>query len=601
MSAQLQETPESIEERYLEAARHHSAGRTREAEHLYREILRVDARHSPSLHLLGVIATDSGRYTEALELIGQSLEIAPYRAGAHQSRGIALVRLQRFTEAIAAYRKSLQLDSGLAETHYNLGNALWETGELDAAIAAYRRAVELEPDFAGAHYNLANALWRAGRADEAVVHYNRTLELQPGHGNAYINLGNALLDLGRFEEALARYDTAANLRKPESVLALENQAQLLMQLGRTTESLRAAGQALTLNPRSARSWYVRAWQKPFAPEDPDIGAMEQLLAAAQSDGASLADRIHLHFALGTAWLKAGEAERAFAHVERGNRLKRSTLTYDAAATAGWMARIAECFTPQLLKRLSHTGHPSEAPLFVIGMPRSGTTLVEQILASHPHVQGLGELSLVQDLVTDMARSASEPSLDYPELLARLVPADMARLGGDYVQHVAFRASGRPRMVDKEPLNFLYAGLIHLMLPNARIIHCRRDPVDTCLSCYTNLFLSDLGFVCDLGELGLYYRCYEALTAHWRALLPPERFIEIHYEDVVNGLEREARRLLDFCGLEWTEACLEFYATSRAVRTVSCVQVRQPIYRDSVGRWKSYARYLGPLLTALGVE
>jgi tetratricopeptide (TPR) repeat protein len=637
MSAQPQEFSLSVQERYAEALRHHRAGRAREAERLYREILGIDVRHADSLHLLGVIATGSGRYDEAVDLIGKSLEIEPYSAAAYHSLGIALAGSKRALEAITAYHQALRLSPGLAEAHYNLGNALWDAGRLDEALAAYRRAVDLQPDFARAHYNLANTLRRAGRPDEAITHYNRTLELQPDHARAYVNLGNALLDQGRFDEALARYDSAARLRKPGCEVALENKALVLMQLGRTAQSLRATDEALAINRRSARSWHIRSRLKQFARGDADLGAMEVLLAGAEgaaeategaaeategaaeategateategateaTEGAtelSLSGRIQLHFALGTAWLKAGDAERAFAHLDRGNRLKRSTLSYDAEATAGSIAKIIEFFTPELMKRLSRTGHLSDAPVFVIGMPRSGTTLIEQILASHPQVHGAGELSLVHDLLAGVSKPTSGTALDYAERLAQLVPADLARLGADYAQQASARASGRRRMVDKEPLNFLHAGLIHLMLPNARIIHCRRDAVDTCLSCYANLFLSDIEFVYDLRELGLYYRCYEALMAHWRALLPSRRFTEVHYEDVIDNLECEARRLIAFCGLEWNEACLSFHATRRAVQTVSCMQVRQPIYRNSVGRWKSYARYLGPLLAALGVE
>jgi hypothetical protein len=233
------------------------------------------------------------------------------------------------------------------------------------------------------------------------------------------------------------------------------------------------------------------------------------------------------------------------------------------------------------------------PIFVLGMPRSGTTLVEQILASHPQVHGAGELRALQRLVDGLG--------DYPAAATRLAPAELARLGESYLAQIRPLAGGRAHLVDKMPANFLHAGLIHLMLPGARIVHCRRDPVDTCLSCYTKLFSGEQMFAYDLRELGLFHRAYQTLMAHWRAVLPPDRFIEVDYEAVVENLEGEARRLVAFLGLPWDEACLGFHKTERPVRTASVNQVRQPIYRTSAGRWKAHAAHLEPLLSALGID
>jgi hypothetical protein len=233
------------------------------------------------------------------------------------------------------------------------------------------------------------------------------------------------------------------------------------------------------------------------------------------------------------------------------------------------------------------------PIFVLGMPRSGTTLIEQILASHPEIQGAGELRVLQRISDSLG--------NYPDAVTRLTQPELARLGVAYLAQIRPFAAGRAHVVDKMPANFLLVGLIHLILPNARIIHCRRNAVDTCLSCYTKLFGGEQTFAYDLRELGLFNRAYQKLMNHWGGLLPPDRFFEVDYEAVIENLEGEARRLTAFLGLPWDEACLTFYEAKRPVRTASVNQVRQPIYRSSVGRWKSYAAQLRPLLEALGID
>lgn len=551
------------QERYTRAVRCHSAGRLDEAERLYREVLDANPSHGDSLHLLGVLALDAGRFDEALELIGKALEILPCHVAARLSLGNALLRANRVADA----------------------------------VAAYERVLELQPDLAEGYFNLGNALQRLDRLEDAVGAYNRALQLKPVYSRAYNNLGNALRTQGRLEEALEAYDQAISRRTPGFEAALENKALLLTALGRLAESLQTTDQALAFDPNSVAAWHIRAQLKKFTPADAEIEAMEAVLAAREQQ-LCVEDRARLRFALGKACLDAGAAERAFVHLHEGNRLKRSALDYDAESTERWILQIARAFTPDLMARLAGAGDSTQAPVFIVGMPRSGTTLVEQILASHPEVYGAGELRLLRDLVAGISVSAPEGPVGYPQLLAQLDPQDLAPLGRHYAERLCALAPGRPRVVDKEPLNFLYCGLIHLILPNARIVHCRRNAVDTCLSCYTKPFLGELDFAYDLRELGLYYRHYEGLMAHWRALLPPERFMEVDYEALVEDLEGEGRRLVAFCGLEWNEACLAFHQTPRHIVTASAAQVREPLYRTSVGRWKSYARYLEPLLCAL---
>jgi tetratricopeptide (TPR) repeat protein len=559
------------------------------------------------LHRLGVLEARSARYHQAIELIGKALELAPGSPVAHSNLGISLRAMGRLDEAVACYDRALQLKPDYAEAHDNLGNVLMDLGRLEQAVACYSRAVEIKPEYAEGHYNRGNALLRLGQVEEAIRAYRAALRLKPELVEAYNNLGVALAELGRDESAIELYDRAADLQQPGFENPLANKALLLMETGRTAQSLDAIDQALTVNTGSAAAWHIRAGLKKFSGADPDIPAMETLLAGLRASGeaqpskANLADQISLEFALGKAKLDSGAAEEAFTHLHRGNRLERSTFSYDSAATQRWIAGMAESFTPERMRHASGAGYPSEAPVFIVGMPRSGTTLVEQILASHPDIYGAGELMLLEDIVARVSgrKDAMLPSGD-PRWLSRLSRDKLYRSGSEYAAQACILSSGWRRVVDKMPTNFLYAGFIHAILPNARIIHCRRDPVDTCFSCYTKLF-SEVRFSFDLRELGLYYRCYESLLAHWRELLPPQSFIEVQYEDVVEDVAGQTRRLIEFCGLPWDPACLAFHENRRPVRTASVTQVRQPIYRSSVGRWKPYARYLGPLLEALDVK
>jgi hypothetical protein len=343
---------------------------------------------------------------------------------------------------------------------------------------------------------------------------------------------------------------------------------------------------------------VRGGLKTFTPDDADFATLNGLLTSAEAAAAPLENQLDLQFTLGKAHMDTGDAEKAFAHLDAGNRMKHATLAYDVREDAAQFAEIARSFGAGRLDRFSEGGDLSDRPIFIVGMPRSGTTLVEQILASHPQVHGAGELTALEEIVIDRLGPSLSP-IARAQRMAALTQDDLAAMGAAYVAKVAAMAPEGLRVTDKMPANFRLAGLIRLMLPNARIIHCRRDPVDTCLSCYARKFSRGQPFAYDLRDLGLYYRAYEALMAHWRDLLPPERFAEVVYEEVVGDLEAQARRLIAFCGLEWDDACLTFHQTRRQVRTASVNQVRQPLYRTSIARWRAYERHLGPLLDALG--
>ncbi|VVP25677.1 tetratricopeptide repeat-containing sulfotransferase family protein [Pseudomonas fluorescens] len=571
---------------------------------------------------LGIIQQEMGKLEESLESLLRVLNLRPDTAQVHNNLGNTYRRLDRQERAEWHYQQALTLDPNYAEAYSNLSFLLSSQGHFDEAVAAGRRAIELNPQLVDAYLNIAeaetqrfqhgealhwlNALYafapkhvagltaraqvlkKVGLLDEALHCARQALALAPHDANVHNALGITLQAVGLHEEALEHFIQAAALPGSVTEEAMIAQGTLLLELGRKEAAADAFEQALVAFPGSIRALAGRSDSKTFKAGDADIAAMEEGLL--RSEGLLLADKLATHFALGKAYLDTGESVRAFQHLNEGNRLKRSTFSYDPQATQQWMQRIAEVFSEQFMAAHQGMGAQSSVPVFIVGMPRSGTTLVEQILASHPQVQGVGELASLR-LVVDSQGA-------FPQSLVNCSAEDLTRLGQDYLERIKPLIDGRDRLVDKMPANFLYAGLIPLILPGARIIHCRRDPVDTCLSCFSKQFGGEQLFTYDQAELGQFHRSYQALMAHWRKVVPAESFIEVDYEAVVDDLEGQARRLIDFIDLPWNDACLEFHKTERVVRTASVNQVRQPLYKTSKGRWHAHAEQLGPLLQAL---
>ncbi len=439
------------------------------------------------------------------------------------------------------------------------------------------------------HNNLGVALRAEDQHDKAVVAYRRARALAPGDPAICINLGRALAACGYLAQSRSAFARAASLA-PHAAAPWLHLGVVEQEFGHVRPALAAFDQALRRDQACVSAWYSRSDLKTFVSDDPDIARMEALLPLVDRPGVPPDDPINLRFALGKAWLDVGDDDRAFACFHEANRRKRAGFAYDIEADIARMGAIAEGFTPEVLRQLGGLGDPSETPVFIIGLPRSGSSLVEQILASHPDIAGIGETAILTRLAGSGMAVLAEPGDHAADGLAQLARA--------YLGRVSTLAPGRLRVVDKELSHLRLAGLIHLMLPNARIIQCGRDLIDTCLSCYTHRFGGDQPFAYDLGELGRYARGAETLMAHWRAVLPGDRLMDVAYEDVVEDLEGQARRLVAFCGLPWDPACLRFHETSRAVRSSSSRQVRQALYGSSVGRWRRFERHLGPLLAAL---
>jgi tetratricopeptide (TPR) repeat protein len=613
------------------AEMYRQSGRLGEAEDAARRAVAQDAGLTAGWNNLGIVLQERGKLDkleESRRCLERAAALSPGAADIQSNLGNTLKKLGELRLARQRYERALELDPNYAVALSNFAATLNELGEYERARTHAERALTIAPGLVDAHINAAAietsvgrhelALYRldgahslapdnvrvlVARADalrsldrpiEALRDIERALALEPMNGDACNSRALILQALRRYEEALAEFDRAASLM-PQPATAIANKGALLMEIGQPDGASAAFGHALSLQPNLASAWYNRADGKRFSEGDPDIAAMSALLEPGRVQ--SFEHRMSLHFALGKAWLDIGDPERAFAHLGEGNSMKRATLAYDAALSAQWIDSIATQFSPELFDRWRGAGEPSQTPIFVIGMPRSGTTLIEQILASHPQVHGAGELPHLRRSILHMLGANDLPS--YPEAAGVLQAAHLAQIGRDYLDKTVGLAPRAGRIVDKLPGNFLYAGLIPLVLPGARIIHCRRDAMDVCLSCYSKLFAGEHEYSYDLVELGLFHRSYDGLMRHWRQTLPNSAFLQIDYEAVIDDLEEQARRLIEFCGLPWDEACLSFHATRRPVRTASMNQVRQPIYRSSVGRWRAYRAHLEPLLAALG--
>lgn len=570
-----------------------------------------------------------GRLDEAEASYRRTLRIRPNDADAHFNLGNIFRSLGRLDETEASYRRALQLRPDYAEAHGNLGNILLEQGRVDEAEASYRRALQLKPDYAVAHYNLGSLLQDLGRLSEAEASYRCALQLRPDWVDGYINFGGVLMDMDRLDEAGASYRCALRIR-PDCAEAHSNLGNVLLEQGRPDEAEASCRRALQIKPDladahcnlgnilneqgrldEAEACYRRALQirpdfavahfrlaslRKAQAGDDSLGALIAAGEAARNSKKPLAkkDAACLHFALGKSYDDVGDHEKAFPHFLEGGRLKRATLAYDPNRVAQHFAGILRNFDKATVERLRGGGNPSHLPIFVLGMPRSGTTLTEQIIASHPEVHGAGELNdLAAILRHDIAGAV------FPDNLHSLDRDRLTAWGTEYVNELQRRAPEARRITDKMPANFLAIGLIHLMLPNAKIIHVNRDPLDTCLSCFTTLFHRGNEYTYDLAELGRYYADYARLMEHWRRVLPAGAFLDVQYEDIVADQAAQTRRLIEYCGLEWNDACLDFHQNKRAVRTASMTQVRQPIYKSSVERWRRYEKFLGPLLDALG--
>jgi len=466
---------------------------------------------------------------------------------------------------------------------------------LDDAEVLLDAALTLAPDYQAARHDYADTLVKRHKYAQARQEIDRLLQIAPRHPDYLMLAATTAVGLGENERAIGLYEEmlADAPDSPDVHLWI---AHALKTVGRVPEAIEAYQAAAAGRPNFGDAYWSLANLKTYRFSDVEMARMRAEEASAST---GLVDRYHLNFALGKALEDRGETADSWSYYERGNALKRSESRYRPEILETNTRQQIEVCTPDFFARRSGWGDPRPDPIFILGLPRSGSTLLEQILASHSRVEGTQELADIQRIVLDLqGREANLDDPRYPKVLAELTEADFRRLGETYLLDTQVYRSGKPRFIDKMPNNFRHIGLIHLMLPNARIIDARRDPMSCCFSNLKQLFAQGQEFAYSVEDIARYYRTYLELMRHWDAALPG-RILRVQHEDVVEDLEGNVRRMLDYCGLPFEPACVEFHKTERSVRTPSSEQVRQPIFRDGLDQWKQYEAWLGPLLAALG--
>jgi tetratricopeptide (TPR) repeat protein len=560
-----------------------------------------------------------GRLEESLSRYNETLRINPGHVLARQNLGNAFLALGRFGDAEASYRRVLELNPNIPETHSNLGNALLAQRRPDEAVASYRHALQLNPKLAIAHSNLGDALRDLGRPEEAAASCRAALALDATRAETHNSLGNALLDLGRLPDAAASYAHALRLN-PRFVKAYVNLAIVLRLLGDAAQAEAMCRHALQVDPAAAaavallaelqadrgqfagaetlfrraaeldpnmpEAWAGIAHLRKMTPDDTPW--LAQALRIAEG-GLAPRQEAHLRYAIGKYCDDLGDYDHAFSHYLRANNL---TKLYGPAHDGQQFTRDVDRLIRTYDQAWAHTPRDhamqSQRPVFIIGMPRSGTSLAEQILASHPSVFGAGELPFW----TDAAAA-------YTAATGKDMQSLATDLGKDYLRRLDELSTDARKVVDKMPANFLHLGLIHDALPHARIIHLQRNPKDTCLSIFFQHFKTGIDYANDLEDLTNYYLEYLRLMAHWHDVLPESVLLDVPYEGLVEAQENWSRRMLEFIGLPWDAACLDFHRTERRVMTASKWQVRQKITSASVGRWRHYQKFIGPLAKLAG--
>ena len=495
-----------------------------------------------------------------------------------------------FEDAATQYEKASVLKPNYGEALYGHGNVLRVMQRYEEALVSFQKFLAINPNNAEALNIFGLTLQRLKRFTEALASFDRAIAIKPDFVDALTNRGTALQELGRFEEAFREFDRALALR-PDFAEARFNKGLLCLMLGQQDEARDAFETGINLSPRKSDFYLSLSMCKGFAADDPLIPTMENL---ERDETLDVEERIKLGFALGKVLRDIGHFDRAFSQVFRANKLKRARVAYNESAALAFFEYLPAIFSSTRMAEKSGTGDSSQLPVFVIGLPRSGTTLVEQILASHSRVFAAGEID-------DFKVAISETFRGFPQNLEGVSAEQLAKLGRRYLDTLRVLAPRAERATDKSTQNWPFIGLIHLALPNARIVHVHRDPVDTCLSSFFTLFAEGHVQTYDLSELGHYYRAYATLMAHWRSVLPAGIMLDVQYEELVADFENQARRIVVHCGLEWDEACLTFQKANRAVKTASAFQVRQPLYSSSVDLSRRYLPLLQPLLDALGPE
>jgi tetratricopeptide (TPR) repeat protein len=562
----------------------------------FRMAVERDAGFAEARSNLGQALLEQYQRDEALVHCREAVRLRPDLPEAHSNLGNVYRELAQFDEAKACYAEAMRLNPRLAMPYNNQGQALQEEGRLQEAVNSYLQALEREPSSARVHRNLASALGEQENYGQALEHFRLALQFEPESAEAHNGLGQVLHELGKYPDAVAEYRQVLRL-KPDYAAGYCNLGHIQEELGDFDEAVDNFRKAVRLDPDHAPAYSLMATMLRGKLPDEDLSAMHRLLARPHL---ALAKRSALHFGLAHVLDARGDYAEAAEHLRRGNALaadlwRRQGKAYDPQAHIRFVDGMLATFTPAFFERVRGLGLETERPVFIVGLPRSATTLTEQILAGHSQVFGAGELNYLRESFEAIPRALNSP-VGPLEGLAQLDRDAVHRLGNWHLDRLTELNAQALRVADKMPENYQYLGVIALLFPKARIIHCRRDLRDVAVSCWMTNF-RQLRWANDMDHIASRFEQYRRLMNHWQRVLPTPIF-EVDYEETVADLESVARRLVSWCGLEWEPACLAFHEVKRPVRTASVTQVRQPIYQRSVARWKHYEQALAPLFARL---
>ena len=577
---------------------------------------------------MGIVHYDKREFKKAAECYRKAIEINPNYAEAYNNLGNALRAMAQHPLAVVEYEKALEQRENYAEAYNNMGVALREMQKFEEADLAFRRAISQRPNYIDAANNLANLLIFQKRYEDALRILADILKTHPKNPRTLVNVARAQLmrgsaaqaeravksildedpdnvealilygqichDLDRFPDAVDSLEHALAM-SPNNLEALNFYGVVLKSVGRLDEARNVFIKALELQPRALGAYSNIVDLEKFTKDNPLFTAMSQIIEKAKEPEHERF--MALHFALGKAHDDAGEYEKAFEHYSIGTRTKRAQLKYNEPDIFKFFEDIRATFPADYFKNKPFEGNPTDKPLFIIGMPRSGSTLTEQIIQSHPDVYGAGEIKTLSACLGQL-RMKYPGLAKYPQMVPMLRPSQFSFIASGYLNAISAYSQTAKRVTDKLLTNYYFAGLISTIFPNAKIIHTMRNPIDSCMSSFTKLFKDDMPHSYDLRELGRYYSKYWQLMEHWRQVLPAGTMLDVQYENVVADPEAKAREIIAFCGLEWDPQCLKFHESDRPVKTASVSQVRKPIYTSAVERGRRYGDKLNPLIEAL---
>jgi tetratricopeptide (TPR) repeat protein len=602
----------------------HQAGKLRQAESFYQQSLQQNPNSPDTNNVFGLLCIQTGRFDAATKLIKRALDSQPGNPQSHYNLAIAYKELNHIDAAEKHFRKSIFLAPGNFEALNSLGVVLREQGKPGESLECLKAAIKLKPYYAQAHLNAGMAYQDLNETKQAGLCFGQASNLDPDMIEAHVGLAECAIDQKRFQEALSHSRQALKVN-PESSqahnthgIALNKQGKTkraiesferavkfsstnsgalmnlgiaLEQSGRLQEAVEFYQKAIKAKPDSSRAYYLLAHLKNHDSSDEEIRAAEALLKAPKT---STVQRTDLAFALACAFEGKQQYAASFKHLQEGHRLKKKSVSFDLETESRYFHSLAETFSAEFFAQHTDKETPDQRTVFILGMPRSGTSLTEQILASHTSVFGAGELSLIAGIGHKIAKNTGRP---FPQACDDLDQPGIHTYRQDYLQELKKRSPATEVISDTNPMNFLYTGLIATLLPNALVINCVRDPMDNCLSIYKHLLADPHAYSHDLEDLGGYFMLYKNLMKHWHQVLPGKIY-DLPYEKMVADSENEIRKLLNFCALPFDENCLNFHKTSRVVRTPSASQVRQPLYSDTINLWKHYEQQLKPLQAIL---